>query len=55
MLQNTRKTMGFKKIMVYEIPPGGGDVNHIWPAVYIAHHVQIWEPLCAWDISMLFP
>ena len=37
MLQNTRKTMVFKKIMVYEIPPGGGDVNHIWPAVYTAH------------------
>ena len=24
MLQNPRKTLGFKKIMVYEIPPGGG-------------------------------
>ena len=24
MLQNTRKTLGFKKIMVYKIPPGGG-------------------------------
>ena len=23
--------MGFKKIMVYKIPPGWG-VNHIWPA-----------------------
>ena len=24
MLQNPRKTLGFKKIMVYKIPPGGG-------------------------------
>ena len=29
MLQNPRKTLGFKKNMVYEIPPGG--VNHIQP------------------------
>ena len=24
MLQNPRKTLGLKKNMVYEIPPGGG-------------------------------
>ena len=24
MLQNSRKTLGFKKSMVYKIPPGGG-------------------------------
>ena len=24
MLQNAGKTLGFKKNMVYEIPPGGG-------------------------------
>ena len=24
MLQNTSKTIGFQKIMVYETPPGGG-------------------------------
>ena len=24
MLQKTRKTLGFKKIMVFKIPPGGG-------------------------------
>ena len=24
MLQNARKTLGFKKNMVYKIPPGGG-------------------------------
>ena len=23
--------------------------------VTLFYHVQIWEPLCAWDISMLFP
>ena len=30
MLQKTRKTLSFKKIMVYKIPPGG-EVNHTWP------------------------
>ena len=30
MLQNPCKTLGFKKNMVYEIPPGG-EVNHIQP------------------------
>ena len=33
MLQNPRKTLGFKKNMVYEIPPGG-EVNHIQPVAY---------------------
>ena len=31
MLQNPRKTLGFKKNMVYKIPTGGGEVNHIQP------------------------
>ena len=26
---------------------------NLWLCVFL--HVQIWEPLCAWDISMLFP
>ena len=29
MVQKTRKTLGVKKIMVYNIPPGG-EVNHTW-------------------------
>ena len=29
MLQNTCKTMGFKKIMVYEITPGGGSKPYL--------------------------
>ena len=33
MLQNPRKTLGFKKSMVYKIPPGG-EVNHIQPVAY---------------------
>ena len=36
MLQNPCKTLGFKKNMVYKIPPGGGEVNHIQPVAYIA-------------------
>ena len=37
MLQNPRKTLGFKKNMVYKIPPGGGggEVNHIQPVAYM--------------------
>ena len=34
MLQNPCKTLGFKKIMVYKIP-GGGGVNHIQPVAYL--------------------
>ena len=33
MLQNTSKTIGFQKIMVYKTPPGG-EVNHIWLVAY---------------------
>ena len=33
MLQNPCKMLGFKKNMVYEIPPGG-EVNHIQPVAY---------------------
>ena len=35
MLQNPFKTLGFKKIMVYKIPlgGGGGEVNHIQQVV----------------------
>ena len=34
MLQNPCKTLGFKKNMVYKIPPGG-EVNHIQPVAYL--------------------
>ena len=33
MMQNPCKTLGFKKNMVYKIPPGG-EVNHIKPVAY---------------------
>ena len=33
MLQKTRKALGFKKIMVYQIPPCG-EVSHIWQTAY---------------------
>ena len=33
MLQNTSKTLGFKKNIVYKTPPGG-EVNHIWLVAY---------------------
>ena len=32
MLQNPCKTLGFKKNMVYKIPPGGGDGGKPYPA-----------------------
>ena len=34
MLQNACKTLGFKKNMIYKIPPGVGEVNHIQPVAY---------------------
>ena len=39
MLQNPCKTLGFKKNMVYKIPPGG-EVNHIQPVAYYIFSVQ---------------
>ena len=36
MLQNACKTLGFKKNMVYKIPPGG-EVNHNQPVAYYPH------------------
>ena len=36
MLQNPCKTLGFKKNMVYEIPPGGGGrltISCQWPNI----------------------
>ena len=36
MLQNPCKTLGFKKNIVYKIPPGG-EVNHIQPVAYIGY------------------
>ena len=34
MLQNACKTLGFKKNMVYKMPPWGGKANHIQPLAY---------------------
>ena len=43
MLRNPCKTLGFKKNMVYEIPPGAGGVNHIQPVAYRACSYQMHE------------
>ena len=40
MLQNPRKTLGFKKNMVYKIPPGG-EVNHIQPVAYYSYKITL--------------
>ena len=40
MLQNPCKTLGFTKNMVYKIPPGGGEVNHIQPVAYSFRHLK---------------
>ena len=43
MFQNPCKTLGYKKNMVYKIPPGGGEVNHIQPVAYkllTEHHLE---------------
>ena len=42
MLQNTSKTLGFQKIMVYKTPPGG-EVNHIWLVAY-THSRLAYDP-----------
>ena len=45
MLQNPCKTLGFKKNMVYKIPPGG-EVNHIQPVAYSALHFYSFNLVC---------
>ena len=43
MLQNPRKTLGFKKNMVYKIPPGGG--GKPYPAsglLYLKYKSKLW-------------
>ena len=43
MLQNPCKTLGFKKNMVYKIPPRG-EVNHIQPVALNALELtRIWQ------------
>ena len=41
MLQNPRKTISFKKNIVYKIPPGG-EVNHIQPVAYTSGYLNQW-------------
>ena len=50
MLQNPCKTLSFKKHMVYKIPPGWGEVNHIQPVAYLTLFDQFETP---GDISLL--
>ena len=38
MLQNPCKTLGFKKNMVYKIPPGGGGKPYPASGLYIEKH-----------------
>ena len=39
MLQNPCKTLGFKKNMVYEIPPGGGGKPYPASGLYGLHYL----------------
>ena len=47
MLQNPCKTLGFKKNMVYKIPPGGGGKPYPASGLLIVDE-------CSKTISMLF-
>ena len=42
MLQNPRKTLGFKENMVYKIPPGGGG-GKPYPASGLVLSLQIYK------------
>ena len=50
MLQNPCKTLGFKKNMVYKIPPGG-EVNHIQPVAYNVMILCTFVSVISTDIS----
>ena len=44
MLQNPRKTLGFKKNMVYKIPPGGGGKLYPASGLFIIHMLNFGCP-----------
>ena len=44
MLQNPCKTLGFKKNVVYKIPPGGGGGGKPYPASGLIAGLQQFEP-----------
>ena len=52
MLQNPRKILGFKKNMVYKIPPGGGGgLNHIQPVAYIVSKTYTAQTECKFKLK----
>ena len=52
MLQNPCKTLGFKKNMVYKIPPGGG--GKPYPASGLYHPLERTMKLSDMKIERLF-
>ena len=62
MLQNTSKTLSFKKTMVYKTPPvgwgGGGGVNHIWIVAYnkgqLGDNAQVFVAPVDWISDMQY-
>ena len=46
MLQNPRKTLGFKKNMVYKVPPGGG--GKPYPASGLYDKKEIKSDILIW-------
>ena len=67
MLQNPRKTLGFKKNMVYEIPPGGGgkpypasglNIAIVMASIILNHSFRwchcVWCLLCELILNVLY-
>ena len=52
MLQNPRKTLGFKKNMVYKIPPGGGGKPYPASGLYVKHVTPGMAIFCARDLIL---
>ena len=44
MLQNTSKTLGFQKIMVYKTPPGGGGKSYLARGLMHLQYVSTTRP-----------
>ena len=53
MLQNPCKTLGFKKNMVYKIPPEG-EVNHIQPVTLAVFSTSLALPGIMFIIEKMF-
>ena len=53
MLQNPRKTLGFKKNMVYKIPPGGGGGKPYPASGLLGLYLMMLDPSVKFNMKLM--